>query len=136
VAKKHTNLPAESLRWSVPAIVREFNVNRQTLIKQLADAGITPAEDGCFSTVQILNSFIGGDIKSQRLEEGKARTELIRLKSGELRGDVVRLEDIKRPLESAFAFIRQEILGNSDLSDQSKKSLLSHLSDFKLPKSA
>ena len=131
--KKHTNIPSESLRWSIPAAMREFGLDRKTLSKQLSDAGITPAEDGCLSTVQILNSFIGGDIKQQRLEESKARTELLRLKGKEYRGEIVDTKEMERALSNLFVFLRQEILGNSDLTDQAKKSLLSHLKEFKPP---
>jgi hypothetical protein len=113
--------------------MREFGLDRKTLSKQLSDAGISPGEDGCLSTVQIL-SFIGGDIKQQRLEESKARTELLRLKGKELRGEVVDGQELRRSLENLFTFLRQEILGNPDLTDQAKKSLLSHLEEYRPPR--
>jgi hypothetical protein len=100
----------------------------------LADAGIIPdASDACFSTSQILCSFLGADLKQEKIKEAKARTEGILLKNKKLRGNVVEVKELERSLLNLFTFLRQEILGNADLTDQAKRSLLSHLKEFRPP---
>ena len=130
----HTNIGKTLLRWSTLAAEREFQVDRKTIAKRLSDAEISAGEDGLFKTTDIAGAIYGGDLHAERLRECRERADNLSLKNKELRGDVVDGQELRRSLENLFTFLRQEILGNQDLTDQAKKSLLSHLEEYRPPR--
>jgi hypothetical protein len=128
---RNTNCPTEPLRWSLKAICREFEVNRQTLQRRLTEARIIAGEDGLYSTHDVL-AALSGDLRQERLRKVKAEATNMGLRNQERRHELLEAKEVSRVLEATFQVMRAEILGSA-FSDEAKRSLLSHLADIEIP---
>jgi hypothetical protein len=116
------------LRWSLDAAEIELGISRKTLQRRLADSEIVAAEDGYFTTTQLVTA-ISGDYKAQKLRKLKAESQLIETKQAVLNKTFLPAATVERSLVQVFGVIKSEILGDSTLSEDAKRSLLSHLAD-------
>jgi hypothetical protein len=102
----------------------------------LSQENIEAGPDGLWSTKQIFNSLIGGDINAERLREVRARSKNLELKNQEMQNELIPAGEVYSGLEQLFSVLKGEILSNGDLSTDAKNSLLSHLAEFKAPRKA
>jgi phage terminase Nu1 subunit (DNA packaging protein) len=136
MAKVSHNIPKDPLRWPILRASSEFKLDRLTLTRRLTAAGIEPAEDGCFSTSEIVSAIIGGDHAAERLRLTREKADETALANAKTRGEYLEAGEVARELESLFCVLKQEIAGNPDLSQAAKESLLSHLAQSDLRKRA
>ena len=131
-----SNLPRESLRWSIYKGAIEFGCDKSTLANKLTAAGINPGEDGCYTTCDLHSALSGGsvgDLRSERKRESKARADYLELKNAKLRGELLPAVQVKEALEDLFRHLRAEIMGASGHTNDEKRSLLNQLAGFKIP---
>jgi hypothetical protein len=131
--KRRSNVPRAPLRWSILVAAREFCLDRQTLTRRLAEGGFDTGPDGMWSTAQVARAVAGGDIHHERLRETRARAQHVELKNLRMQNELLPAAEVFEALEKLFVVLRQEVLGRSDLSEDAKRSLLSHLAEFKQP---
>ena len=132
MAKEYTNIPSEPLRWSTYAAEREFNIDKLTLDKRLAEAGIAAGPDSLYSTAQILAAVTGGSLQAERLAKIRSEREYRDLKNAEMRGELLSKAKLLRSVKTAFQAIRQVIL-SSPLPSQAQDTIFKHLLDYRPP---
>jgi hypothetical protein len=130
--KHKTNVPRNPLRWSLLRAATEFGIDRQTLGKRLQDAGQEVGGDGLFGSAQLASAFVGGDIHAERLRETRARALRLELHNSEKQNKTIPAELVYECVSRLLATLKQEILG-SGLSEHEKRSLLTHMSEFRAP---
>ena len=120
------------MRWGIRLASREFGTTPDTLRRRLIAANISAAEDETYSTAQII-AAVFGDMAGERLGKVRAEREAVELKNARIKKDHLPASEIERAISKCFQFIRAEILGNSTLGFDEKRSLLSHLADYRPP---
>jgi hypothetical protein len=113
------------LRWSLTEIAREFQVGRPTLWNRLQQAGIQPAQDGRYSSVQLKQLFEGGMVATRRAKI-EADTRLSQMKAAILERAYVSRSELEQALAGVYIGIRR-IIERSTLSERDKAALFSQL---------
>ena len=133
MAKPQCNIDRDPLRWSLHAAEREGWGDRDTLQRRLAACGQQPDQNGYYTTRQLISTLSGGDLKAERLRLVKAQAVGQELKNKEAQLELLPRREVLQKVADLILLIRAEVLGNSDLSESVKNSLLSHIADFKPP---
>jgi hypothetical protein len=129
-----SNIDKNPLRWSLLAAERELGHDKAYFHSRLVESNQECGPDGLWSSRQIFNSLLGGDINAEKLRTERARARNLELKNQEMENLLIPASEVYSGLEQLFAVLKAEILGNSNLDDDAKNSLLSHLSEFKAPR--
>jgi hypothetical protein len=129
-----TNIGKDPLRWSLLAIQRELHQDRATIQARMVAANIEAGPDGLWSSLDVFHSLMGGNFAAERLRTERARSKNLELKNAEMQNHLIPAIEVYQGLKQLFAVLKAEILGNSNLDDDAKNSLLSHLSEFKTPR--
>lgn len=129
-----SNIPKDGCKWSIHAAETEWGMGRATIKAKLAQSGQSPDEHGFYTTLQLLNSIVGGDIKQQKLRETRARADFIELKNAKARDQFLDARDVRQAWESVFQTMKAEILGSGNLTPEQQDSLLNHLAGYQAPK--
>jgi hypothetical protein len=127
---ERSNVPSQPLRWSVYLAAREFNLDRSTLAKRLANAEIPPGSDGLYSTGQILKAVVG-DIDDVRLRKLIAQARQEELKTAQMEQQLAPVYTISQRLQSVVLAIRSAILSCSEISVDKQDELLGVLKGLK-----
>ncbi|MEW6306759.1 MAG: hypothetical protein AB1705_25105 [Verrucomicrobiota bacterium] len=117
------------LRWSVNTAATEFEIDRRTLAKQIAGAGIAAGPDGKFSTREICQA-IYDDERRERLREIKERADKLEMENAERRGELIDAEVIYKHFEGIYVAFRARVLASS-LSNEEKDEILTDLAKLK-----
>ena len=115
----------QAIRWTIEKAATEFGVNRGTLTKKLRTNETEPAEDGKFSTKQIV-SAIYDDSQSERTRLYREQADRLAIANAKSRSEQVDAETVFKAYEGVFIAIRQTILA-SNLGDAEKSELLANL---------
>lgn len=98
----------KSLRWTVERAALEFGIDRKTLTKRIAARGITPGDDGHFSTREICGAaFSDGEVARAAL--AVSQTENYDLKNKALAGELGDKELFQKLSDSMVLLLRQKI---------------------------
>jgi len=115
------NVPKTSLRWSLDSAARELAMSPNTLQKVLNQASVTPGEDGCFSTAQLLSGVYG------RMYEEKLKVQQQLARRYELANKITEGEFLNRvELEKSLGQLAAEmvfIIETSNLSREAQDDL-------------
>jgi hypothetical protein len=134
MGRKQTNVPTESLRWSIDAIEKECAITRKTMLRRFSESEILPSpDDGLYSTQQLLTALAGGDIRIQRLRRTTAQAIEIELKNAATERRLIPAAELHSALEKVFYVMRSHILG-SGLPTHLTHTLLQNLSEIEVPK--
>lgn len=125
------NIPNEKLRWSLVSACREFGVSRSTLTQRLSESGTQIGSDGLYSTRQIVDALTSG-LREQRLRKTREEANAIALKNEKMRREYLPADEVRLCLAQTVEFIRTSILA-SPLSEDTKRSILSHLDEIEIP---
>ena len=118
--------PATKLmRWKVANAAEEFGIHRQTLGAKLRQSNAEPAEDGCFSTIQI-HRAIAGDLEAARIRETNAKADAVEMTNAERMGHLLNADMVFAALADWAAVITQAIR-QSKMDHHEKGSLLEHI---------
>ena len=124
---------AELIRWTLEMAAKEFGLNPRTVSGRVRQSGITPGEDGLFSTVDIHRALcpdVEIELNAERLRKTKAESERIELENEKTRGTLVSVEATYKHFEHFFVALRARILA-SGLTEDEKDELLKDLRGIK-----
>jgi len=127
-AKKPKKQGVRAVRWSENSAAIEFGLHQVTLQKNLAAASITPGEDGCYSTQQIVQA-IYGDTEHAKARKLSAEADLAELKRDRLRRALVPLHDVKRVWESHTIAQRAAVMAQ-DCDRRTKDKIIAAIRDI------
>lgn len=121
--------PVKTVRWSLNSASVNFEIDRKTLTKQIAAAGVVPGEDGEFSTMDICRAVFG-DLKGDLIRaQTRAHNELAderALNNAKLRGDLIERSRVEALVGKVLIAIRATVL-TSPLDRDTKDDILREL---------
>jgi hypothetical protein len=53
--------PSEQIRWTAHKIAQEFGRGNHSVLQAIKTSGIIPAEDGCYSTMDVIKALYGDE---------------------------------------------------------------------------
>jgi hypothetical protein len=95
IRNPRSNVPPQSLKWSLDRASREFRLVTNTLRKYLHQGGVEPDEDGCYSTMQICEC-VYGDLRAERLRKERELTKRYALQNQITEGSVLDRAELMR----------------------------------------
>lgn len=120
---------AKTVRWSLNSAATNFEIDRKTLTKQIAAAGVIPGEDGEFSTADICRAVFG-DLKGDCIRaQTRAHNELAderALNNAAMRGELIERSRVDALVSKVLIAIRATVLGSA-LERESKDDILREL---------
>jgi hypothetical protein len=88
IRNPRSNVPPQSLKWSLNRASDEFKLAPNSLRKYLHQSGTEPDEGGCYTTLQITNA-IYGDLRAERLRKERQLTKKYTLENAITEGSVL-----------------------------------------------
>jgi len=116
---------AKPIRWSAESASREFGINRGTLSKRIASAGVLPGADGKYSTVDIC-SAVFGDIEGEKLRLIREQADTQAIKNATARRELLPKDDVTAHLSAVLVAIRSAILASGQTKEE-KADLINNL---------
>jgi len=114
-----------TIRWTTEAASREFGINRGTLSKRIASAGVLPGTDGKYSTVDIC-SAVFGDIEGEKLRLIREQADTQAIKNATARRELLPKDDVTAHLSAVLVAIRSAILASGQTKEE-KADLINNL---------
>jgi hypothetical protein len=95
ICNPRSNLPPQSLKWSVERASREFKLAQNTLRKYLHQSDAEPDADGCYSTEQLCKAIFG-DLRAERLRKERELTKKYAMQNAITEGSVLDRHELMR----------------------------------------
>lgn len=127
MAKLGTGKP---LRWKLTRACAEFQIDRRTLDRRLAESQQFPGEDGCYSTGQIC-AAVFGDLDGAKLRRAVAEADLAEMERDERAKKLIDADLVCSVWTEALTNLRAIVMA-ADLPKVTRAQLIRQLKDIPL----
>jgi hypothetical protein len=100
------------IRWTLHAASMDFDLDDKTLSKNIRTSGVSPGEDGCFSTADICKAVFGdlrGDLIRAQTRDADASAKIREVKLACLQHENIPAASVERVLAGVMIELRQKI---------------------------
>ena len=119
--------PEGAVRWSINRAAAEFNTTHQTLNKRLLAHGVSPDEDGCYSTQQI-GAAVFGDKEGEKIRLTKEQADKLQLENAKTRKEMADMNQVER-VWTAWAIGIRDAVRDQEISADAKQTILAAVRD-------
>jgi hypothetical protein len=117
-----------SIRWSLTLAAAEFSIDRRSLQRCIAVAGLEPGNDGKFSTQQICTAVFGS-LESEKTRLTKAQADCAEIKRETLLKRFFPRDAVERLWNGTLILLRNKV-ADAEIPEALKLELLKDLKDI------